>query len=65
VALQLVVVHDDLRVERGHGAVGGGDERIDLHERRTDGVERRVQPLHDVRGRARLGHLAVQLQRKA
>src|SRR5690606_24940844 len=32
-ALQLVVVHHDLGVERQHLAVGGGNERVDLGQR--------------------------------
>ena len=59
-AVQLVVVDDDLRVERLDGSVRCGDQGVDLGERGADRVHRRVQLLHDVGGGAGLRHVLVQ-----
>src|SRR6185437_8740677 len=61
-AVELVVVDYDLGVERGDRTLARGDERIDLRERGAHGVEGRIQSLHDLRRRARLRDVAVQLQ---
>src|SRR2546427_505657 len=61
-ALELVVVNRDLGIERLNAPIWRADERIDLGERRADGVNSAVQLLHDVGGRARLLHVAVKLE---
>src|SRR2546426_6466800 len=58
-------VDHHLGVEREDFPVRRGDERVDLHERRTYRVARGVQISHDPRGAARLADIPVEPEGEA
>ena len=63
VAEQRVVVEIDLGIEREQAAIGGGDERIDLHQRSVGVLESLVQAGHELHGLIDLLRLQAELER--